>query len=498
MVGTRFKASAIGLAAAAISLFALAGSAQGAIVTATPAELTAAIIDPTATPVGGSSFSAIGVANCFDAEDDDGNGLTDFPADPGCASANDHDESPGFGGSDGVPECQDGEQQGGAGIDFGADPNCASATDADENTAGEQAAECETAADDDGDADGGVFPDDPQCSDPNDDDEGSSDECSDGDDDDGDGQIDDPDGCAFPYDDDESSPDHQLSPGAVSDTALAGFPTFGPSFAVLSSGDATTTELEGDNNGADDAGHGDLVFDLTTLRVDLDVPAAANCVRFDFRYLTTEATAEQYDDGFMAELASSNFTVDPSTEAIDAPNNFARDNGDFVTVHNATFTDAAASGTEYERATALRTAAASVAPGPQALLLSVYDEDDSAAPSAVFLDGLAYGTAGAITARGAAVASCAPGDFVAPETVIDKKPKKKTTKKKVKLRFSSNEAGASFECKIDKKKFKPCGSPKKVRAKKQGKHKFKVRAVDEVGNVDQSPAKAKWKKKPKG
>jgi hypothetical protein len=79
-----------------------------------------------------------------------------------------------------------------------------------------------------------------------------------------------------------------------------------------------------------------------------------------------------------------------------------------------------------------------------------------------------------------------------PETSITKRPKKKTEKRKAKFRFVADPAdGAAFECKLDKKDFKPCDSPykKKVRP---GKHKLKVVATVE-GVSDPTPAKFKWK-----
>ncbi len=51
----------------------------------------------------------------------------------------------------------------------------------------------------------------------------------------------------------------------------------------------------------------------------------------------------------------------------------------------------------------------------------------------------------------------------------------------------------TFECKIDKKPFKPCTPPKTVKNLDEGKHKFKVRAIDAAGNVDPSAAKDKFK-----
>jgi hypothetical protein len=86
-----------------------------------------------------------------------------------------------------------------------------------------------------------------------------------------------------------------------------------------------------------------------------------------------------------------------------------------------------------------------------------------------------------------------PEDTDAPDTEITKQPKRKTTKRKAKLKFSSSEAGSTFECKLDKKPFKPCESPFKKKVKAGKKHKFLVRATDATGNTDPTPAKAKWK-----
>jgi 6-phosphogluconolactonase (cycloisomerase 2 family) len=83
-------------------------------------------------------------------------------------------------------------------------------------------------------------------------------------------------------------------------------------------------------------------------------------------------------------------------------------------------------------------------------------------------------------------------DLDAPNTRLTKKPKKETTKRKANFRFKSNEAGSTFECKLDRKKFKLCDSPFKKKVK-VSKHKFKVRAIDSAGNVDPTPAKRKWK-----
>jgi hypothetical protein len=80
-------------------------------------------------------------------------------------------------------------------------------------------------------------------------------------------------------------------------------------------------------------------------------------------------------------------------------------------------------------------------------------------------------------------------DKASPETVIGSKKIKGTT---AKFKFTSNEPGSTFQCKLDKHSFRPCTSPKKYKHLSSGKHKFKVRAVDAAGNIDASPAKMKF------
>lgn len=85
---------------------------------------------------------------------------------------------------------------------------------------------------------------------------------------------------------------------------------------------------------------------------------------------------------------------------------------------------------------------------------------------------------------------CNPGEVL--ETTITKGPKARTHSTTVKFKFSSTTKGAKFECKLDRKKFKPCKSPKTYKKLKPGKHVFKVRAVKGKA-VDTTPAKRKFK-----
>lgn len=94
---------------------------------------------------------------------------------------------------------------------------------------------------------------------------------------------------------------------------------------------------------------------------------------------------------------------------------------------------------------------------------------------------------------GAATATVNVRDTDPPNTRITKKPKKRTEKRKAKFRFASDEPGSSFECRLDKKEFKPCKAKYK-RGVGFGKHRLRVRAIDAAGNVDDTPAKRKWRR----
>ncbi len=90
-----------------------------------------------------------------------------------------------------------------------------------------------------------------------------------------------------------------------------------------------------------------------------------------------------------------------------------------------------------------------------------------------------------------------PGtDTDPPQTTIDKAPKRKGSKRKVRIAFSSSEAGATFECSLDDKPFQRCSSPQRLRVSRD-RHRFRVRAIDTAGNVDPSPASARFRVKRK-
>jgi hypothetical protein len=79
------------------------------------------------------------------------------------------------------------------------------------------------------------------------------------------------------------------------------------------------------------------------------------------------------------------------------------------------------------------------------------------------------------------------GDDHKPQTTLRRKPAKRTTDRTPTFRFTSNENGAKFECKLDGKRYRSCGSPYTTKALALGPHTFRVRAVAH-GDTDASPA----------
>jgi hypothetical protein len=80
-----------------------------------------------------------------------------------------------------------------------------------------------------------------------------------------------------------------------------------------------------------------------------------------------------------------------------------------------------------------------------------------------------------------------------PETVFTKGPKGKLKSNRASFSFISDEAGSSFECKLDSLGFRACTSPVKLKHLAPRGHTFYVRAIDPAGNVDGTPAKRKFR-----
>lgn len=80
------------------------------------------------------------------------------------------------------------------------------------------------------------------------------------------------------------------------------------------------------------------------------------------------------------------------------------------------------------------------------------------------------------------------GGASAPQTQLRSRPPGRTRDRTPTFRFGSGEAGASFECKLDRKPFRACRSPFTARRLSFGRHTFQVRARDASGQADGTPA----------
>ena len=85
-----------------------------------------------------------------------------------------------------------------------------------------------------------------------------------------------------------------------------------------------------------------------------------------------------------------------------------------------------------------------------------------------------------------------PDDTTPPETTIDSGPSGTVNSSSASFAFSSDEAGSTFECKLDASTFASCTSPKAYGGLSNGSHTFEVRATDAAGNTDATPASRTW------
>lgn len=75
-----------------------------------------------------------------------------------------------------------------------------------------------------------------------------------------------------------------------------------------------------------------------------------------------------------------------------------------------------------------------------------------------------------------------------PQTTLRRKPGKKIHDRTPTFRFAANEPGSTFQCKLDGRPFRSCRSPFTTKRLALGSHVFKVRARDDSGKLDPSPA----------
>jgi hypothetical protein len=85
-----------------------------------------------------------------------------------------------------------------------------------------------------------------------------------------------------------------------------------------------------------------------------------------------------------------------------------------------------------------------------------------------------------------------PPDTTAPDTVITSSPSARTKASAASFAFAADDAGASFTCSLDGESFAACSSPASYDGLAEGQHTFAVRATDEAGNTDETPATHGW------
>ena len=107
----------------------------------------------------------------------------------------------------------------------------------------------------------------------------------------------------------------------------------------------------------------------------------------------------------------------------------------------------------------------------------------------------------ATATSGEATSSCSTPityveDSTAPQTSIESSPPVLTNSAAASFSFSGTDTGgsgvASFQCRRDGGAFATCTSPQAYSALADGSHTFEVRAIDQAGNIDATPASSTW------
>ncbi len=84
-------------------------------------------------------------------------------------------------------------------------------------------------------------------------------------------------------------------------------------------------------------------------------------------------------------------------------------------------------------------------------------------------------------------------DVTPPNTTITARPPASTRAKSATFRFTSTQAGSTFQCRHMMGPWLPVRSPKLYTGLKPGMHTFRVRAIDPALNVDPTAAVDTWR-----
>lgn len=136
-----------------------------------------------------------------------------------------------------------------------------------------------------------------------------------------------------------------------------------------------------------------------------------------------------------------------------------------------------------------------IAPGCATALEKADDRDDGAIDfAAVFPDPRPNSVAPSEHACGSASGPGGGGvGGQAPQTLLRRKPARRTRDSTPTFRFDADDPGATFLCEIDRRGYRPCRSPLTTRRLSIGRHLFRVRARDRSGLLDPSPASYRFR-----
>jgi WD40 repeat protein len=172
---------------------------------------------------------------------------------------------------------------------------------------------------------------------------------------------------------------------------VAGFPTQGPTFALLATGVAADASLPNSEEGRGAALGGlnnSQGQDLVRLHLQLKVPDKINCASVGFAYYSEEFPEyvnSDFNDTFSAQINQSDLPI--AGNAVSAPGNFAFDTQGNILSINTSFGVQGDTGATYDGATPALSAQTAVVPSSTIdLYFSIQDLGDSIYDSAVFLD----------------------------------------------------------------------------------------------------------------
>lgn len=130
-----------------------------------------------------------------------------------------------------------------------------------------------------------------------------------------------------------------------------------------------------------------------------------------------------------------------------------------------------------------------IAPGCATLLESTDDRDNSLADfAAVFPNPRPNSVAPPEHACETSGGPSGGNGSGAPQTTLKRRPPHKTADRTPTFRFAADERGVTFQCKLDGRPYRRCRSPFTARKLALGRHVFRVRARDDSGKLDPSPA----------